>query len=89
MSHYNYMSSSTSTVDMSSYVAVTGKPETNFSCVFGLTPQELGYLKVGKIIGISDHSSEFLNFHVKFFSLENLNKYLYKIAKFSLTNGNL
>lgn len=46
MSHYNYMSSTM--VDMSSYVAVTGKPELNLSAVFGLTPQELRYLKVIK-----------------------------------------
>ena len=46
MSQYSYMSSGM--VDMSSYVAVTGKPEHNFSTVFGLTPQELRYLKVGR-----------------------------------------
>ena len=42
MSHY----SSNTIVDMSSYVAVTGRPELNCSSVFGLTPQELRYLKV-------------------------------------------
>lgn len=47
MSQYSYVSSSHSSVDMSSYVAVTGKPEANHCSVFGLTPQELRYLKVG------------------------------------------
>ena len=47
MSQYGYVSSSHSSVDMSSYVAVTGKPEANHCSVFGLTPQELRYLKVG------------------------------------------
>ena len=46
MSQYGYVSSSHSSVDMSSYVAVTGKPEANHCSVFGLTPQELRYLKV-------------------------------------------
>ena len=45
MSHYTSYPSSTM-VDMSSYVAVTGRPELNCSSVFGLTPQELRYLKV-------------------------------------------
>ena len=45
MSHYTSYPSST-IVDMSSYVAVTGRPELNCSSVFGLTPQELRYLKV-------------------------------------------
>ena len=43
---YPYVSSARASVDMSSYVAVTGKPEANFAAVFGLTPQELRYLKV-------------------------------------------
>ena len=47
MSQYDsYVSSARASVDMSSYVAVTGKPEANFAAVFGLTPQELRYLKV-------------------------------------------
>ena len=45
MSNYNY-SMGRQVTDMSSYVAVTGRPEANFCCVFGLTPQELRYLKV-------------------------------------------
>ena len=50
MSQYGYVSSSHCSVDMSSYVAITGKPEANHCSVFGLTPQELRYLKVGIII---------------------------------------
>merc|ERR1712227_887397 len=45
MSSYHYISSSQLSTDMSSYVAVSGRPETNSSTVFGLTPQELRYLK--------------------------------------------
>ena len=45
MSHYTSYPSST-IADMSSYVAVTGRPQLNCSSVFGLTPQELRYLKV-------------------------------------------
>ena len=52
MSQYGYVSSSHSSVDMSSYVAVTGKPEANHCSVFGLTPQELRYLKVGIITSL-------------------------------------
>ena len=45
MSNYTY-SLSSQVSDMSSYVAVSGRPESNYCCVFGLTPQELRYLKV-------------------------------------------
>ena len=34
--------------DMASYVAVTGTPADGHTTVFGLTPQELAYLKVRK-----------------------------------------
>merc|ERR1719312_2316861 len=44
MSNYTY-SFSSQVSDMSSYVAVSGRPESNYCCVFGLTPQELRYLK--------------------------------------------
>ena len=47
---YYYVSSNHYSVDMSSYVAVTGKPEANHCSVFGLTPKELRYLKVGILI---------------------------------------
>ena len=45
MSSYSY-STSGQVTDMSSYVAVTGTPQANNCCVFGLTPQELRYLQV-------------------------------------------
>ena len=45
-------------MDMSSYVAVTGKPEANHCSVFGLTPQELRYLKVGIIIPSLCHNND-------------------------------
>ena len=64
---YPYVSSARASVDMSSYVAVTGKPEANFAAVFGLTPQELRYLKVN-----ASNVSFLLTFH---FSRRNFNKF--------------
>ena len=61
MSNYTY-SFSSQVSDMSSYVAVSGRPESNYCCVFGLTPQELRYLKVHSlgIAGIRREVEDFI-----------------------------
>ena len=42
--------------DMSSYVAVQGTPRKDNSFVFGLTPKEVRYLRVGGLLNaISDY----------------------------------
>ena len=55
MSYYKYQldnmgyNNQPQTQDMSSYVAVQGAPRKDSCSVFGLTPQELRYLRVNNI----------------------------------------
>jgi hypothetical protein len=49
-SGYYRRSSGGGLYDMSSYVAVAGTPQVDSCCVFGLTPQEVRYLKVRQVM---------------------------------------
>ena len=51
----NDMMSSSNLRDMSSYVAVVGTPSKAVCHVYGLTPQEVRYLKVSVIILFGFH----------------------------------
>jgi hypothetical protein len=46
--------------DMSSYVAVSGTPQNDTCSVYGLTPQEVRYLKVGvQVVSVADTDPAF------------------------------